>query len=120
MESPPSLAETLFEQVATYSKTSYDLSKLKAVETIAVVTSSLVARLCVWFTFSVFVLVFSIGVALWLGAHYGKLYYGFFIIAAFYFVAGAILYFFLQRWIKKTINDFVIRQILQETDLCKK
>jgi hypothetical protein len=93
---------------------------LKAVETTAVVTSSLVARLCVFLTFALFVLVSSIGVALWLGAHYGKLYYGFFIVAAFYFVAGVFLQLFLRQWIKRTINDSVINIILEETDSCKK
>jgi fatty acid desaturase len=120
MESPPSLVESLVEQVATYSKTSYELSKLRALETTAAATSSLVARLCVLFIFSLFVLVSSIGVALWLGARYGKLYYGFFIVAVLYFVMGVFLHFFLHQWIKKPVSDFVINQILQETDSCKK
>lgn len=120
MESPPSLAESLFEQVATYSQTSYELSKLRALETTAAATSSLVARLCVLVVFALFVLVSSIGVALWLGACYGKLYYGFFIVAVFYFVLGVFLRFFLHQWIKKPVSDFVINSILQETDSCKK
>jgi hypothetical protein len=120
MEPHPSLAESLMEQVATYSKTTYELSKLRALETTTVVTSSLVARLCVLFTFALFVIVSSFGVALWLGAHYGKLYYGFFIVAAFYFVMGVFFHFFLYQWIKRPVSDFVINQILQETDSCKK
>lgn len=113
METPASLMESLFERVESYSKTTYELSKLKLLETTTQVVSSLVPRLSVIIVFSLFALVVNIGLALWLGELLGKSYYGFFIVAAFYLVAGILLHFFLHKWIKTPVSDSIIKQALQ-------
>lgn len=113
METPTSLIESLFERVEAYSKTSYELSKLKWIETTTVVVTSLISRLSVILIISVFALVLNIGIALLLGEILGKAYYGFFIVAAFYLVAGIVLHVFLHRWIKKPVSDLIITQALQ-------
>jgi len=105
--------ESLFEKAETFGKTTYELSKLKALETTTVVASSLVARLSVVLMLSIFTLVFNIGVALYLGDLLGKSYYGFFIVAAFYLIAGIVLHYFLHKWIKKPLADLIISQALQ-------
>ncbi|MEY4936213.1 MAG: hypothetical protein RIS64_2572 [Bacteroidota bacterium] len=119
MESPPNLLESLFKQASTYSKTYYNLSKLRALETTTNVATTLVVRLCVLVTFALFLVVFNIGIALWLGVQYGKIYYGFLILAAFYFAISLFLHFLLHHWLKKKVSHFVINQIFQETDSCK-
>ena len=63
--------------------------------------------------FALFALIMNIGVALFLGELLGKLYYGFFIVAAFYLLAALILHFFMYKWIKKPISDLIIKQALQ-------
>jgi hypothetical protein len=73
----------------------------------------LVPRLSVIIMISLFALVLNIGIALLLGELLGKSYYGFFIVAGFYLVAGIILHFFLHKWIKKPISDLIIKQALQ-------
>src|SRR5688500_17060890 len=113
METPASLIESLFERVEAYSKTSYELSKLKSLETTTVVVTSLISRLSVILMISVFALVLNIGIALLLGELLGKAYFGFFIVAAFYLVAGIVLHLFLHRWIKKPVSDLIITQALQ-------
>ncbi|MBK8703076.1 MAG: hypothetical protein IPN33_05330 [Saprospiraceae bacterium] len=112
METPPTLIESLWERVEEYSKTTYELSKLKALETTTIVVSSLVARMSVVFIFSLFILILNIGIAFLLGDLLGKMYYGFFIVATFYLIAGIILHFFLLKWIKKPISDLIIDQAL--------
>ncbi len=114
MENPANSIETLFERVEAYSKTTYELTKLKALETAAIVATSLVSRLSVILMISMFALVFNIGIALWLGELLGKSFYGFFIVAAFYLVAGMVLHFFLHRWIRKPMSDLIITQALQQ------
>ena len=114
METPPNVMESLFEQLSTYSQTTYNLSKLRALETTTIVAASVVARLSVLLILSLLVFILSIGVALWLGAHYGKLYYGFFIVAIFYLVLGLFLQIFLHRWIKRPVSDFLINKMFQE------
>ena len=120
MESPPNLVESLFKQASAYSKTYYDLSKLRILEKTINIAAALVVRLCILVTFALFLVVFNIGIALWLGVQYGKIYYGFLMLAAFYFVISLFLHFLLHQWLKKKVSDFVIHQIFQETDSCRK
>ncbi len=113
METPVSLIESLVETAEVYSKTTYELSKLKLLEKTTHVATLAVSRFGVIIIFSLFALVLSVGVALLLGELLGKSYYGFFIVAAFYFVTGIVLHFFLSKWIKKPISDSIIKQVLQ-------
>ena len=113
METPANLIESLFERVEAYGKTTFELSKLKLLETSAIIAGSLVSRLSVILVISLFTLVLSIGIALWLGEELGKSYYGFFIVAAFDLLLAIILHFFLLKWIKKPISELIIKQVLQ-------
>ena len=113
METPANLIESLFERVEAYGKTTFELSKLKLLETSAIIAGSLVSRLSVILVISLFTLVLSIGIALWLGEELGKSYYGFFIVAAFDLLLAIILHFFLLKWIKKPISELIIKQALQ-------
>jgi hypothetical protein len=105
--------ESLYERAEAYGKTTYELSKLKLLETSNTVITSLVARLSVILMISMFTFVLSIAIALWLGDILGKAYYGFFIVAGFYLVVGIVLHFFLQKWVKKPISELIIKQALQ-------
>jgi len=113
METSLSSIESLYERIEAYSKTTYELTKLKSLETTTIVVTSLVSRLSVILMISLFALVLNIGIALWLGELLGETYYGFFIVAAFYLVAALVLHFFLHTWIKKPIGDLIITQALQ-------
>ncbi len=113
METPANLIESLVDKAEDYGKTTFELSKLKALETIICVATSMVARLSVILTMALFLLVLTIGIALFLGELLGKSYYGFFIVAGFYLMAGIILNFYLHKWIKKPVSDLIIIKALQ-------
>lgn len=113
METSSNIFESLFDKAETFGKTTYELSKLKALETTTSVATSLVARLSVVLMISIFILVLNIGIALYLGALLGESYYGFFIVAAFYLIAGIVLHIFLHKWIKKPLSNLIITQALQ-------
>lgn len=113
METPGDSIELLFERAEAYAKTTYQLSKLKLLETTNIVVTSVIARLSVILMISMFSFVLSIAVALWLGDILGKSYYGFFIVAGFYLIAGILLHFFLHKWVKKPISELIIKQALQ-------
>jgi len=113
METPADSIESLFERAEAYGRTTFELSKLKLLETTNIVVTSLIARLSVMLMISMFSFVLSIAVALWLGDVLGKSYYGFFIVAGFYFLAGIVLHLFLHRWVKKPISELIIKQALQ-------
>lgn len=112
METPIGAIETLFESVEEYSKTTLELSKLKALETTTLIVTLLISRLSLILTLSLFMLILNVGIGLWLGEVLGKVYYGFFIVAAFYFVAAILLYFFLPNWIKTTVSNLIIKEAL--------
>src|ERR1044071_1049495 len=92
--------ELLFEKAEDYGKTSIELLKLNAIDKTADVVSSLAVQMATFMVVALFTLVVNIGLALWIGDLLGKTYYGFFIVAGFYAIACALLYFFGQQWIK--------------------
>jgi hypothetical protein len=112
METPVSLMENLSGSVEAYSRTTFEIAKLKALQTTSGVAASLVSRLSVVLAISLFAFVFNIGIALWLGDLLGKNYYGFFIVAAFYLLVAAVLHLLLPVWIKKTVGGIIITDAL--------
>jgi hypothetical protein len=113
METPSSIIETLMERAELYGKTSYELSKLKSLEATTIIASTLLSRLGFIVMISLFALFLNIGIALLLGEALGRFYYGFFIVAVFYLIAGIVFYFFLYKWIKKPLSNLIITEVLQ-------
>lgn len=113
METRADLFESLVEKAEDYGRTTYELSKLKTLQTITIVVTSLVSRLIILCTIALFILVLSLGVALLVGDLLGKLYYGFFIVAGFYLLAAIIMKFYLHHWIKRPISELIIVKALQ-------
>lgn len=112
MEDKIHFIEPLFERAEEYGKTSLELFKLKASYKTANVISTLVSRGTVVIVLSMFSVFANIGVAVWLGDLLGKSYYGFFCVAGFYGVAGGVIYFFMHNYIKKSISNTIISQLL--------
>jgi len=105
--------ESLLESAADYSKTSYDLVKLKTIDKTSDVISSLIPHAVVFVIFMSFLLFLTLGVAFWLGEIFGNNFYGFFVVAAFYGIIGLVLHFFMHEQIKKKISDYIIKQALK-------
>ena len=108
MESSVILIEPLFDRIEAYSETSLKLAKLKILDSLISIGTTLITRLSVALMFILFTIMAGIAVAQLLGEMMGKPYYGFFIVAACYLVLGVVLHFFLGNWIKKPINDLII------------
>jgi hypothetical protein len=113
MDLPENLTEPIFERVEAYIKTTLELSRLKAIETGVAVATATLSSLIVALMALLFVFVLSIGVALYLGNLLGKAHYGFYIVASFYLLAGLTLHFFLHKWIRKPLGNFIISQTLK-------
>ena len=113
METTVNSIESLFEKAEAYGKTTYELSKLKLLETTNIIVTSLIARLSTILMISMFSFVLSIAVALWLGDILGKAYYGFFIVSGFYALLAIINAVFRKQLIKKPINESIITQVLE-------
>jgi hypothetical protein len=113
MEENQNSLESLFERATEYGKTSIELAKLKVIDKITDLVSSLVPNSVVFILIMVFVLFFNIGLAFWLGEIIGKTYYGFLIVAGFYGIAGVFVHFFMHKRLKKITGNYLIKQILK-------
>ncbi|HWY13340.1 MAG TPA: hypothetical protein VN026_18570 [Bacteroidia bacterium] len=111
MENEKSAIESLVEKVETYGKTSFDLLKLKAIDKTADAVSTTVSYVFIALFIFMFILVASIGAALWLGEILGKTYYGLFCVAGFYGILGVVLYL-LRDSIKKPVTNSIITHAL--------
>lgn len=107
------LFESLLESASEYGKTSYELVKLKALDKTSDTVSSLIPHSVVIILIASFILFLNLGIALWLGEVLNKTFYGFFVVAAFYFFAGIVIHFFMHKWFKRIIGNYFIKHVLK-------
>jgi hypothetical protein len=113
MEDKANLIESLLERAVEYGKTSVELAKLKTVEKTSDVVSTMIPNAFVLAIIGSFMLFLTMGLAFWLGEILGKIYYGFFAVAAFYGIIVIVLHFFMRKWLKKIIRNYFIKQVLK-------
>ena len=112
MENQASLIGTLLEKTEHYIKSGAELYKLKAIDKSADMISTLTARLALIVLLTLFFLILSIGIALWIGEILGKSYYGFFVVSGFYSLVGILLYYFRNTLIKTPLRNSIVTQAL--------
>lgn len=112
MKQDTNIVDSLLTQAAEYGRISYELGKLHVVDFTANTASGLITRLMVRLLTSCFILFLSLGIAYWIGNRLGELSYGFLIVGAGYGLLAFVLRFFMYKWIKRMLNDYLIRQIL--------
>lgn len=113
MENQASQIESLFERINTYLETRLDLFKLKIVSKISDLVSEFVIKLILVFFITLFLLFLNIGIALFLGDLLGKNYYGFFVLAAVYGLAGLIFYYARKKFIKNPLSNAIIKKLCE-------
>jgi hypothetical protein len=111
MKASTSFIEPLLERTQEYSKTSFELLKLKSLDKTADLGSTLISRMLFIIVISIFSLTLNIALALWLGDVLGRNYFGFLVVASFYGVVGIGL-LLAHPSIKKRISNSIIVQIL--------
>lgn len=109
MEKNVNIIESLFESTIEYGKTTVDLLKLKAMHKTSEIISSVLPQLVVVVVVFFFVLFISLGLALWLGTILENVFYGFFIISAFYGFIG-LLMLIMHKWMKRKFGDFIVKK----------
>jgi len=113
MEDNAKVIESILERSAEYGKTTFELVKLKALDKTTDVVSSLFPNSIVFSLIVIFMFFLNLGLALWLGEILGKIYYGFFVVAAFYGILGIVMRLFMHKWLKKVAGNFFIKQVLK-------
>lgn len=110
------LVEMLIDKIEQYGKTSMELYKLKAIDKTTDVFASLASRIVIFGIIALFFILFTIGIALYLGDVLGKSYYGFFAVAGFYVLVAIILLIIRKPYLEKTFNNYIINQIFKEKE----
>jgi len=113
MEDNTKLIESLLERVTDYGKTSYELVKLKVVDKTTDGLSSFLPNTVIGVIVCNFLLFVNLGLAIWLGKILGELFYGFFIVAAFYAFVAFFMHLFMRKWLKRILYDYMIKQLLK-------
>lgn len=114
MSKQPTLAliKSLISLVKDYGHNRLELLKLKAVDKTAKFFSALVSSILLFVIFFTFILVFNIGLALWIGDLVGKPYIGFLLVSLLYVIAGLVIFLLRKTWLKPLIASIIIRKIL--------
>jgi len=110
------LIEVLFEKVESYMQTTLELYRLKAIDKATDVFATLASSLIIAVIITLFFILVSIGLALYLGEILGKSYYGFFALAAFYALLAVIMAVNRRDWLEIKMNNFLIKQIFKKKD----
>ncbi|MEX1002615.1 MAG: hypothetical protein WDZ35_10915 [Crocinitomicaceae bacterium] len=111
MPTKEQIITSLLIKVEAYSKTNYELLKLKTVDKTANIASRLLSRMLLLIALSFFGLFINIGLSFWVGELLGEVYYGFAVVAGFYALISIALLFTHQRFIRK-IKDRIISHLL--------
>jgi len=113
MEDYGRLFETLLERVADYFKTTVELVKLKAVEKITDLISSLIPHAFIIGILISTLLFLNIGLALWLGDILGTMYLGFLAVGAFHGILAIVIRLFFYKGIKRIVSRQLIKELLK-------
>lgn len=113
MEENTKSVESLLKKTTEYIKSSIELAKLKAIDKMADIVSTIIPNLIVFILVAAFMLFINLGIALWLGELLGSSFYGFFVVAGFYCVAAVIVYFFFYKKIKRKIANKIVQNFIK-------
>ena len=107
------LIEALFEKAEAYIQTSISLYKLKAIDKLVQVVALWITHLLLLFIFCFFLVLFSIGVAIWIGNQMGTSHYGYMIVAGAYLLLFALVWFLGKGMMKKIVGKRVLPELLK-------
>jgi hypothetical protein len=113
MDEKENILSSLIDSVEEYGKTSFELFKLKRLDKASDIAGTVISRIAAIIAFVTFLLMASFGAAFWLGDVLGRMWYGFFVVAAFYGLLGLLVYFVMHKGLKKILTDMIIHQTLK-------
>ncbi|HEY1046953.1 MAG TPA: hypothetical protein VGF79_10980 [Bacteroidia bacterium] len=108
MQEKSDLEETLVKHAGDLGYTSLELWKLKSIDSIASVASALMTTGITMFAYLLFLLFIGVGVALYLGEMFGKLYIGFALVAGFYLLIGLLIQIVFSKNLKNKFYETII------------
>lgn len=116
MDNKPTSIEELFDKLKDYGNVRLELLRLKAIKKVSRTLSGLIVSIILIVIFSLVLFCITMALALLLGAWLGKMYLGFFIMAGVYIVIGLILYSGRNKFVKTSVSDKIITELLDLTE----
>lgn len=113
MENNIKLMESMAENAVNLGKNSLELLKLKALEKTTDLASSLFPHSIVVIIVIIASLFINLGLAIWLSYVLGIAWLGFFVVGGFYVIIGIVIHFFIHKWMKERIGNFIIKQLMK-------
>ncbi len=110
-ETKEKLLDPVLERAEEYTKTTFELIKLRFIAKTSDVLSLVIFHFILVVIVSFFVFVASIALALWIGELLGKNYWGFLLVGLFYGIVAGIL-FMKSSSLKTFIYDSVVDNIM--------
>lgn len=110
---PDDSIQSLLDRAKDYADTRIELMKLKAIDKSADVVSSAASGLVTAVVFIFFFITLNLGLGFLLGELLGKVYYGFFVLAAIYFITGLLFKAYGKKWIKDPVSDKLIKKLFK-------
>jgi uncharacterized membrane protein len=110
IEERKEILEELFERVESYVRINVEIYKLRAVESAAEITSSILANVLIALVAIILFLFLNIGVAIWLGSLLGTPYHGYFLLCGVYLIVLVFLWIFRKNLFKKSMTEAIIRK----------
>jgi Putative Actinobacterial Holin-X, holin superfamily III len=114
MQSTIKHLEAIVTKAGEVAETKVELWKMKATGKISEMVSSIISKFAIVLLALVALTILSFGLAYWIGAQLGNVYYGFFIMGGFYVLAGLFVFIFRKSWIQEPISDLIIHKIIKE------
>jgi len=112
IEEEKSKVDLLQEHLKDYLSTRIELAKLTLIDKSSKAVSLVAAYLVLKTILGFFLLFASIGLAFFISEKMGDNYYaGFFSVALIYLLAGLILYFMKDKWLRNPILNLMIKKM---------
>ncbi|MEO6314997.1 MAG: phage holin family protein [Chitinophagaceae bacterium] len=105
--------ETLLSKAGEYAETKATLIKLKIADKTSDTVSDAASSLVIGIFLGFFLLCLSVGLALLIGEWLGKNYFGFFIVAGLYGIAGIVFHINRTSLVKTPVSNFIITKFLK-------
>lgn len=104
----------LTESFERYAVTRFELFKMQSIHRFSLLGSGLISTCLLGITAVSVVLFLSIAAGMFLSEKIGNTYAGFLLVAAFYMLAGILLYKFRKRWVIIPMRDLIIRKMYED------
>lgn len=111
-ETETTALEDLFFRSKEYLDTRIELWKLKGINKASSIFSTTVTAISLVLMGFVALIMFSIGLALYLGKVLGAYHYGFFIVGGLYIIIGLILVAFRKQLLKTPFSNWLIKNLI--------